>query len=128
MISARKIGGLILVTMMVIIVTSVVTMIITDDEPQTTTASRKLSLSASLVTELTSIIQMNGYNCPLVKQAYKRGNDAFGDVIKVYCGPKTQDGVYKNAVFRITFTPLYDKSNLIKDLLVVPWTSKMSDW
>jgi len=121
----RKIGLIILVIVILFILVAIV---IRDDEPQTTTTSRKLSLSASLVTELTSIIQMNGYNCPLVKQAYKRGNDAFGDVIKVYCGPKAQDGVYKNAVFRITFTPLYDKSNLIKDLLVEPWTSKMSDW
>jgi len=121
----RKIGLIILVIVILFILVAIV---IRDDEPQTTTTSRKLSLSASLVTELTSIIQMNGYNCPLVKQAYKRGNDAFGDVIKVYCGPKAQDGVYKNAVFRITFTPLYDKSNLIKDLLVEPRTSKMSDW
>ena len=129
MVSARKIGCIILATMMVILVTSVATIIIIKDEPLTpTVVSRALSLSEGLDTELATIIQMNRYNCPLAKQAYKRGKDAYGDVIKVYCGPKTQDGIYKNAVFRVTFTPLYDETNLLKDLRVVPWTSEMSDY
>ena len=45
MVSARKIGCIILATMMVILVTSVATIIITDDEPLTPTVSRALSLS-----------------------------------------------------------------------------------
>lgn len=128
MVSARKIGCIILATMMVILVTSVATIIIIKDEPLTPTVSRALSLSEGLDTELATIIQMNRYDCPLAKQAYKRGKDAYGDVIKVYCGPKTQDGIYKNAVFRVTFTPMYDKTNLLIDLRVVPWTSEMSDY
>ena len=123
-----KIGLIILAALIVILVTSVATILITEDFPQTPTVSRALSLSEGLDTELATIIQMNRYDCPIAKQAYKRGKDAYGDVIKVYCGPKTQDGIYKNAVFRVTFTPLHDKTKLLKDLRVVPWTSEMSDY
>jgi len=123
----KKIGLIILAALIVILVTSVATILITEDFPQTPTVSRALDVSEDLARELSMIIQMKRYKCPLAKQAYKRGTDAYGDVIKVYCGPKTQDGIYENAVFRVTFTPLYDKTKLLKDLRVVPWTSKMSD-
>ena len=63
---------------------------------------------------ITAQIQDFGYNCPLAKMAWAKGEDAYGTVIKVFCGPRDRDGVYEHAVFRFTFLP----NNKIS---VVPW-------
>jgi hypothetical protein len=51
----------------------------------------------------TTLIQVAGYNCPDVKLIHKEGPDAYGNVVKVWCGPAGQSGVYEKLVFRVTW-------------------------
>ena len=74
----------------------------------------EIILSPDEVDLLTSVIQKTGYNCPLAKLAWGKGVDAYGTVIKVYCGPQDQDVIYKRAVFRFTRLPN-------EAISVVPW-------
>ena len=92
------------------------------------THSRKIELTDEMVKSLTSIIQLKGFYCPMVKLAYQRDTDAYGKNSKVWCGPKDSDGVFEKGIFRVTFTPQYDESNSPMDLRIVPWTDDMSDW
>jgi len=92
------------------------------------THSRKIELTDEMVKGLTSIIQLKGFYCPIVKLAYQRDTDAYGKNSKVWCGPKDSDGVFEKGIFRVTFTPQYDESNSPMDLRIVPWTDDMSDW
>jgi len=54
---------------------------------------------------ITKLIKTFGFNCPAAKLVFKQGPDAFGDVLKVWCGPAEVSGVYEKAVFRVTFRP-----------------------
>jgi len=92
------------------------------------THSRKIELTDEMVKSLTSIIQLKGFYCPMVKLAYQRDTDAYGKNSKVWCGPKDSDGVFEKGIFRVTFTPQYDESKSPMDLRIVPWTDDMSDW
>ena len=92
------------------------------------THSRKIELTDEMVKGLTSIIQLKGFYCPIVKLAYQRDTDAYGKNSKVWCGPKDSDGVFEKGIFRVTFTPQYDESKSPMDLRIVPWTDEMSDW
>ena len=92
------------------------------------THSRKIELTDEMVKGLTSIIQLKGFYCPIVKLAYQRDTDAYGKNSKVWCGPKDSDGVFEKGIFRVTFTPQYDESKSPMDLRIVPWTDDMSDW
>ena len=92
------------------------------------THSRKIELTDEMVKGLTSIIQLKGFYCPIVKLAYQRDTDAYGKNSKVWCGPKDYDGVFEKGIFRVTFTPQYDESKSPMDLRIVPWTDDMSDW
>ena len=92
------------------------------------THSRKIELTDEMVKGLTSIIQLKGFYCPIVKLAYQRDTDAYGKNSKVWCGPKDSDGVFEKGIFSVTFTPQYDESNSPMDLRIVPWTDDMSDW
>ena len=91
-------------------------------------ASRKIDLTQEMIDGLTSVIQLKGFYCPMVKLAYQRDTDAYGKNSKVWCGPKDSDGVFEKGIFRVTFTPQYDESNSPMDLRIVPWTDDMSDW
>ena len=91
------------------------------------THSRKIELTDEMVKSLTSIIQLKGFYCPMVKLAYQRDTDAYGKNSKVWCGPKDSDGVFEKGIFRVTFTPQYDESKSTMDLRIVPWTDDMDD-
>ena len=91
------------------------------------THSRKIELTDEMVKSLTSIIQLKGFYCPMVKLAYQRDTDAYGKNSKVWCGPKDSDGVFEKGIFRVTFTPQYDESKSPMDLRIVPWTDDMDD-
>ena len=91
------------------------------------THSRKIELTDEMVKGLTSIIQLKGFYCPIVKLAYQRDTDAYGKNSKVWCGPKDSDGVFEKGMFRVTFTPKYDESKSPMDLRIVPWTDDMDD-
>lgn len=67
--------------------------------------SNAVTMTADQRDTLKSVIAMQGYNCPAAKLAFKEGPDAYGDVLKVHCGPSHMEGVYSKAVFRVTFTP-----------------------
>lgn len=77
-------------------------------------AGKEIELTAAMKHEVGSVIRQSGYNCPEPKLAFAEGEDAYGTVIKVYCGPAGQSGVYQKAVFRFTFTP-DDR------IIVMPW-------
>ena len=94
----------------------------------TSTHSRKIELTDEMVKGLTSIIQLKGFYCPIVKLAYQRDTDAYGKNSKVCCGPNDSDGMFEKGIFRVTFTPQYDESISPTDLRIVPWTDDMSDW
>ena len=72
---------------------------------QTTTSSREIVMTDEMRRDVTAAIQKAGYNCPEAKLSYAEGEDAYGTVTKIYCGPKGQSGVYEKAVFRFTFLP-----------------------
>jgi hypothetical protein len=59
----------------------------------------------AMLDTITKLIMTFGLNCPAAKLVYKQGPDAFGDVLKVWCGPVGIGGVYEKAVFRVTFRP-----------------------
>lgn len=63
---------------------------------------------------MTAVIQKFGYNCLRAKIALPQGPDAYGDVLKVWCGPRDRDGIYRNTVFRVTLRPN-------NTMMVVPW-------
>lgn len=77
-------------------------------------AGENLPLSSDAQAVLTQLIQGRGYNCPLVKLARAEGQDAYGAVTKIRCGPIGQDGVYEALVFRVTIRPN-------NTYLVAPW-------
>jgi|TARA_B100002003_G_C14011897_1_gene488235 hypothetical protein len=93
-----------------------------------TEVSREIKLTQDMAIAITDIIQMNGFLCPRAKIAYKRDPDAYGDVMKIWCGPKNKKGVFEKTIFRVTFTPMYDKTGSANHVLVVPWNDEMSDW
>lgn len=77
-------------------------------------AANEIALTADMKRDVGAAIRDNGFNCPEPKMAFAQGQDTRGSVIKLYCGPAGQSGVYQNAVFRITFTP--------NDLMLIqPW-------
>lgn len=67
--------------------------------------SKEIKLTPDMVRDVTAVIQAANFNCPLVKLAFAKGEDAYGTVVQVYCGPKESEGVYEKAVFRLTFRP-----------------------
>lgn len=67
--------------------------------------SNEVTLTADQRETLQGVIALQGFNCPAAKLAFKKGPDAYGDVLKVHCGPSHRQGVYERAVFRVTFTP-----------------------
>ena len=76
--------------------------------------TNEIILTDEMRRDVTAAIQAAGYNCPEAKLAWAKGQDAYGAVTQVYCGPRGQSGVYENVVFRVTFTP----NNRI---LISPW-------
>jgi len=67
-------------------------------------SSNEIKMTADMKNATTLAIQQAGFNCPQAKIAWAKGNDAYGTVTKVFCGPAGKSGVYQNAVFRMTFT------------------------
>lgn len=61
-------------------------------------------LSPDTRVTLTKLIKGYGYNCPLVKSAYREGEDAYGTVSRVHCGPDNDVGTYGYS-FRVTARP-----------------------
>ena len=93
-----------------------------------TEVSREIKLTQKMANAITDVIQMNGFLCPIAKKAYKRDPDAYGHVMKIWCGPNNQKGIFEKAIYRVTFTPKYDKTGSANHVLVVPWNNDMSDW
>ena len=77
-------------------------------------AGKEIKLTTAMQSEVGSVIRQFGYNCPEPKLAYAEGEDSYGTVIKIFCGPAGQSGVYPKAVYRVTFTP-DDK------IIIAPW-------
>ena len=55
--------------------------------------------------DIASGIRAAGFNCPIVKMAYLKPDDAYGSVQKIWCGPADRDGISQHAVFRVTSHP-----------------------
>lgn len=70
-----------------------------------TSPSSEIAMTAGERAELADAIRAAGFHCPRAALAVGKGADAYGDVVKVWCGPADRDGVYENAVFRVTFLP-----------------------
>ena len=64
----------------------------------------EIQMTPVMQRDMTKLITSFGYNCPLVKMAFTKGQDPFGLVFKVYCGPASGKGVYNSLVFRLTGT------------------------
>lgn len=79
--------------------------------------SQAIEMTPSQAEAITNAIQGAGFNCPLAKLSFAEGEDAFGSVARVFCGPRGQDGVFENAVFRFTFRPN-------GEVLVSPWANR----
>lgn len=79
-----------------------------------TALAKEFALSPSETRSITAQIQELGYNCPLVKMAWSKGQDAYGTVFKIFCGPTDREGIYEHAIFRFTIRP----NNMIS---VEPW-------
>ena len=74
--------------------------------PKVSTApSEDEIIDPSIKDTVTKLIKALGFNCPAAKLVYKEGPDAFGNVLKVWCGPADTKGIYEKAVFRVTFRP-----------------------
>lgn len=81
----------------------------------TPAAAGKVELTPNMATVLQTAITSRNFNCPAVKMAWSKGDDAHGTVIKTFCGPADADGIYEHATFRVTIRP--DETLEIK-----PWT------
>lgn len=79
-----------------------------------TALAKEVVLSPNEKREITAHIQGLGYNCPLAKLAWSKGQDAYGAVFKIFCGPTDREGTYQRAIFRFTIRP----NNMIS---VEPW-------
>lgn len=66
-------------------------------------ASNEITLSDAQRLEVGDFIRRQGFNCPAAKMFFGKGPDAYGDVVKVLCGPPDRDGVYSKLAFRVTF-------------------------
>lgn len=86
----------------------------TTSSSSATPSSNEIVLTAEMKRGMGALIRSRGYNCPEPKLSFGQGQDAYGTVVQLYCGPIGQDGVYEKAVFRVTIRP--DKS-----ILVAPW-------
>lgn len=67
--------------------------------------SSEIEMTSTMRREVTALIQAKGLNCPAVKLAFARGEDARGTVMRVYCGPPDEDGIYKKGSVRLTARP-----------------------
>ena len=65
-------------------------------------SSKEITLTESAKKDVAVAIQEAGFNCPAVKIVYAKGEDAYGAVTKIFCGPVGQEGVYEKAVFKMT--------------------------
>ena len=74
----------------------------------------EIKMSPEVVASVTAAIRAAGYDCPLAKIAFPKGDGAYGRLTKVYCGPLNQAGVYAKAAFRVAIHP----NNSVK---VKPW-------
>lgn len=65
------------------------------------------------------LIRMNGYACPAVEGATNYGNDAYGLVMKVWCGQADRLG--KPIYFRVTQSANKIPGLGYPNITVVPW-------
>ena len=65
---------------------------------------RDVQLSAETMDEITKAIQDFGYNCPQALYVLDQGEDVYGRVLQVNCGPKGGQPSSK-LVFRVTLRP-----------------------
>lgn len=54
---------------------------------------------------LQTIITSYGFTCPAAKIAQPRGPVPDGNMIRVYCGPADQSGIYDDLVYQVIFAP-----------------------
>ena len=83
-------------------------MVISEMPSDSTSGSKKsneIHYSAEQSRDIAAGIRAAGFNCPIVKMAYLRPDDAYGSVQKIWCGPVGKDGIYQHAVFRVTSRP-----------------------
>lgn len=65
----------------------------------------QMDLTPDMRAILESAIAAGNYNCPAVKMAWSKGEDARGVVIKAFCGPQDRDGVFQGLAYRVTLRP-----------------------
>lgn len=65
----------------------------------------EIRMTGEMRRDVTALIQAHNLNCPEAKLSFRKGQDTYGAVIQVYCGPQGSDGVFEKAVFRLTMLP-----------------------
>lgn len=77
-------------------------------------SAQEVEMSDGLALLLTTAIQSERYDCPVVKMAWQKGMSAQGANLKVWCGPEDREGLFQHAIYRVVIRS--DKS-----LAVIPW-------
>lgn len=64
----------------------------------------EMALAPEMLDQLAGAIAAEGFNCPAAKYALSEGDDAYGKVMRIYCG--AEDGTTDSfASFRFTIKP-----------------------
>ncbi|MER9003300.1 hypothetical protein NKI15_06685 [Mesorhizobium sp. M0862] len=70
----------------------------------TSAAAEEMKLTPDMAKGAALVIRNAGFNCPAAKMAWKKGENARGDVVKVHCGPDDgTDNVFADFAYRVTF-------------------------
>lgn len=62
-----------------------------------------MNLSKDMLAALSAAIVAEGYNCPEAKYARSEGQDAYGNVMRIYCGAAGSPETF--AQYRLTIKP-----------------------
>ena len=100
----KPLGKLLLLVVVVLLAAKFGTIPEDHSAPKTAPPDDQI-LDPSVRDTIGKMIKANGFNCPAAKLVYKEGPDAFGNVLKVWCGPAETKAIYEKAVFRVTFRP-----------------------
>jgi len=65
-----------------------------------------LNLSDTAKADIAKTIRAHGFNCPVVVSAGARGEDPYGKVFRVRCGPASRSGTWDQfPQFKVTVRP-----------------------
>ena len=67
--------------------------------------ARDVPMTPDLAHELENVITGAGFVCPEAKQAFFRGREARGNVMKIHCGDRSSRGSDPALIYRIILRP-----------------------